>query len=162
MMKKMTKITFLIFGLFISTAQAQQSVNAAGGNATGSGGTVSFSIGQIDYTCNEGVGGTVSLGVQQLDELSKFLHVNIPKPNLEIIVYPNPATEFVNLKIENYDSNSLSYALFDIQGRQLDSKKIIQDDTQIQLNNLASAIYLLSVSDGDQLLKTFKIIKRTN
>lgn len=161
-MIRIAMITFLVFGVFTSTTQAQQSVNAAGGNGTGSGGSVSFTIGQIDYTCYEGVGGSVNQGVQQFDELSKFLEVTFPKPNLEMIVYPNPATELVNLKIENYDSDSLSYALFDMQGRQLATNKITHDETQIQLNHLASAIYLLTVSDGSKLLKTFKIIKKNN
>jgi hypothetical protein len=160
MMKKMKMMTFLFLGVLTSAAQAQQSINAAGGDASGSGGTVSYTIGQFDYTCNEGAGGTVSQGVQHFSEIAEFLKDNIPNVNLEMVAYPNPTTDLVNLKIENYQSDSLSYALFDLQGRQIATNKITKNETQIQMNNLASAIYLLTVRDKNNLLKTFKIIKK--
>jgi opacity protein-like surface antigen len=160
MMKKMTMMTFLFLGLFTSTTQAQQSINAAGGNATGSEGTVSFSVGQIDYTCYEGTGGTVSQGVQQLAELSEVLTDNFTEIKLEMVIYPNPTTDLVNLKIENYDSDFLSYGLFDMQGRQISTNNITKSETQIQMKNMAAAVYLLTVRDKNKLLKTFKIIKK--
>jgi opacity protein-like surface antigen len=162
MMKKMTIMAVLFFGVFTSTTQAQQSINAAGGNAQGSGGSVSYTIGQIDYTCYEGFGGTVNQGVQQLNEISEYLAVNLPEIKLEMVVYPNPTADLVNLKIENYETGFLSYALFDMQGRQIATNTITQNETQIQMKHLASAIYLLSVFDKNKLLKTFKIIKKNN
>jgi hypothetical protein len=162
MMKKMTMMALLIFGVFTSTAQAQQSINAAGGDAQGSGGSVSYTIGQIDYTCYEGLGGTVNQGVQQLNELSEYLEINFPEIKLEMVIYPNPTTDLVNLKIENDKTEYLSYALFDMQGRQVATNTITQNETQIQMKHLASAIYLLSVFDKNKLLKTFKIIKKNN
>jgi hypothetical protein len=160
LMKKMTMMTFLFWGALTSTSQAQQSVNAAGGDATGDGGSVSYTIGQIDFTCYEGAGGTVNQGVQQLNELSDYLSNNFPTLNLEMVIYPNPTTDLINLKIENYESDYLSYALFDMQGRQVSTNKITQDETQIQMKNLASAVYLLNVFDKNKTLKTFKIIKK--
>jgi hypothetical protein len=153
-------MTILFLGVLTSAAQAQQSINAAGGDASGSGGTVSYTIGQIDYACYEGTGGSASQGVQQLNELSEYLSDNFSTINLEMVIYPNPTTDLVNLKIENYQSDSLSYALFDLQGRQIATNKITQDETRIQMNNFASAVYLLTVRDKDRLLKTFKIIKK--
>jgi opacity protein-like surface antigen len=160
MMKKMTMMMFLFFGLFISAAQAQQSINAAGGNGKGSGGSVSFTIGQIDYSCMEGTGGSVTQGVQQFSEIVKILAEEHSIINYEMVVYPNPTRDFINLKIENYNLDNLSYALFDMLGRQIGADKITEDETQIQLNNLPSAVYILAVSDKNKPLKSFKIIKR--
>jgi len=153
-------MTFLFWGVFTSTTHAQQSVNAAGGEASGDEGSVSYTIGQIDFTCYEGSGGSVSQGVQQFNELSEFLKNDFPTINLEMVIYPNPTTDLINLKIENYDSDYLSYALFDMQGRQIETKKITQNETQILMKNLASAVYLLNVFDKNKTLKTFKIIKK--
>ena len=50
---------------------AQQSPVVGGGDATGGGGTVSFSIGQIDYTA-KGAGPTASEGVQQAFEVTNL------------------------------------------------------------------------------------------
>jgi hypothetical protein len=44
---------------------AQQAVVPAGGEGTGLGGTISFSIGQIDFISATGAGGTAQQGVQQ-------------------------------------------------------------------------------------------------
>lgn len=38
--------------LWVSLAQAQESVNTSGGDASGSGGTVAYSVGQVVYTTN--------------------------------------------------------------------------------------------------------------
>ena len=56
----------LLWGSF---AQAQESVNSTGGNATGSGGTVAYSVGQVVYTANTGSSGNVEQGVQHAYEI---------------------------------------------------------------------------------------------
>lgn len=158
-MMKTTMIILLFFGVFISKMQAQQSVNTSGGNAIGTGGTVNYSVGQIDYTSTSGTGGTVSQGTQQAYEIFTLGTDNFSNIKLTMMVYPNPTTSMVNLKIEDYASENLKYSLFDIQGRQIESKKITQDETQIQMGNLVSAIYFINVLDNNKILKTFKIIK---
>ncbi|MBC7605518.1 MAG: T9SS type A sorting domain-containing protein [Burkholderiales bacterium] len=74
-------------------------------------------------------------------------------------VYPNPTKALVNLKIGNHSADNLQYQLFDLKGRQIQSQKIQQSETPIQLENLAAAIYLLNVLEENKLVKTFKIIK---
>ena len=65
-MKK--KLTTLLLGLatVFGTAQAQQSVNTTGGNASGSGGSVSYSVGQVVYTYHSSSSGQMNQGVQQV------------------------------------------------------------------------------------------------
>ncbi len=61
----MTK-TITLFALFAGfTIHAQQATTATGGDASGSGGTVASSVGQIVYTTNTGTTGSVVQGVQQ-------------------------------------------------------------------------------------------------
>lgn len=55
----------LIVPFGVNTALAQQAILAAGGEATGAGGTGSFSVGQIDYITATGAGSKASQGVQQ-------------------------------------------------------------------------------------------------
>jgi Secretion system C-terminal sorting domain len=157
---KTTIMIMLFFGAFVSKTQAQQSTNSSGGNATGSGGKVSYSVGQIVYTSTAGSGGSASQGVQQPYEIFTLGIDDFSNINLTMIVYPNPTTTLVNLKIENYTLDNLAYNLFDMRGRQIATKKITQDETQIQMENLASATYFLNVLDNNKLLKTFKIIKK--
>ena len=65
MKHKKVKWGVLLLGLGL-TAQAQQATTATGGNASGSGGTVAYSVGQIVYTTNTGSTGSVAQGMQQL------------------------------------------------------------------------------------------------
>ena len=159
-MKKATIMIVLFFGAFVSKLYAQQSVNASGSNVTGSGGNASYTVGQIDYTSTTGSGGNASQGVQQPYEIFTLGTDNFPNINVMMLVYPNPTTTRVNLKIENYTSDHLVYTLFDMRGREIITNKVTQNETQIQMENLASATYLLNVLDNNKLLKTFKIIKK--
>ncbi|MBT3920140.1 MAG: hypothetical protein HOF24_07130, partial [Flavobacteriaceae bacterium] len=44
---------------------AQSALTASGGEAVGAGGSLSYTIGQVDYIQASGSGGTASQGVQQ-------------------------------------------------------------------------------------------------
>ena len=69
---KMTslKITLVLHSSVSATLQihAQESVNASGGDALGSGGSSSYSIGQVFYSNYTGASGSEAQGVQQADE----------------------------------------------------------------------------------------------
>jgi hypothetical protein len=66
--KAKLSILFL-FCLGLTALKAQQTVPATGGIATGSGGTVSYTVGQVADTTQTGSGGTVTQGVQQPFEI---------------------------------------------------------------------------------------------
>lgn len=149
----------LILFIFIPKTQAQQNVVTSGGNTSGSGGSSSNSIGQIAYLSATGSSGSINQGVQQPFEIVTLGIDNFPEITLKMAVYPNPTTSFVNLKIENYDSQNLQYLLFDGNGREISRQKIKNSETRISMENLSTAIYFLKVIDEGKLLKTFKIIK---
>jgi hypothetical protein len=148
------------FGLGILQAQTHQSVNASGGDATGIGGSASYSVGQVVYTTAAGANGTVAQGVQQPYEISIVLAMEETQDiNLVVAVFPNPANEFVSLQVSNRNTESLSYCFFDINGKLIESKKIESDITQINMSSLSAATYFLKVLDKQKEIKTFKIIK---
>ena len=72
-MKKNTALLFITFILTFSTSSllfGQQAVVTAGAEATGTGGTVSYSVGQVVYQTHAGTNGSVAEGVQQPYEIS--------------------------------------------------------------------------------------------
>lgn len=141
---------------------AQQSVNGAGGQASGSGGTASYSVGQVVYTSASGSGGQINQGVQQPYEfyiISAVVHRDI---NLEMSVYPNPAQFVVNLKIDNAAllSEGLYGTLFDLSGAQVSVNPVNGQLTQIPVDHLAAGAYILRVTNRDGAeMQSFKIIK---
>ena len=152
-------ISFICAFCSFSVAYAQQAVPASGGNAVGSGGSSSYTVGQLVYTTNAGANGSVAQGIQQPYEISTLVGLEVTEINLELIAYPNPTNNVINLSIGNLKKEKLSYQLYDIQGRLLESEAVKENSTSIVLRDFSSSTYLLKVLDKNQLIKTFRIIK---
>ena len=162
MKHKRLKLSALLFlGLGLTGLQAQTSVNATGGNASGSGGSASYSVGQVVYTTNTGISGSVSQGVQQPFEISVVTGIEEAKDIfLNVSAYPNPTTDYLELKVENLQLSELSYKLYDISGKVYQNKEIGNGITKIEMQNLPQGIYFIKVIDTkNKEFKTFKIIK---
>ena len=161
MKHKRLKLSALLFlGLGLTGLQAQTSVNATGGDASGSGGSASYSVGQVVYTTNTGTNGTVAQGVQQPYEISVVTGIEQAKGiNLSVSAYPNPTTDYLTLSIGEFDISNLSYQLYDMNGKLLQNAKITGNQTSIVMSNLVPANYFVKVIQGNKEVKTFKIIK---
>jgi hypothetical protein len=158
--KKLKLSVVLLLGLGLTGLQAQTSINATGGGASGSGGTSSYSVGQVVYTTNAEIKGSVAQGVQQPFEISVVTGIDEAKGiNLSVSAYPNPTTDFLTLRIEEFDISNISYHLYDMNGKLLQSEKITGNQTSIVMSNLVPANYFVKVIQGNKELKTFKIIK---
>ena len=138
---------------------AQSVLTATGGEAVGTGGSLSYTIGQVNYIKASGIGGTASQGVQQAFTITVLGNDDFSSIELKAVVFPNPTTNYINLIITNVASEDLSYRLFDINRRLISSHKITSQETIIPMERLASATYLLYVLDQNSQLKVFKIIK---
>jgi hypothetical protein len=153
----------LLFGLELTGLQAQESINATGGNASGSGGSVSYSVGQIVYTTNIGTNGSVANGVQQPFEISVVTGLEEAKDiMLSLTAYPNPTTDYLTLSIDAstpLSIQSMSYQLNDMQGKLIQNEKITGKQTSIVMSNLKAATYFVKVNQENKNVKTFKIIK---
>ena len=154
-MKSLTLFLCLLFATPL--LYSQEIVTTAGGEATGSG-TVSYSIGQVVYSNTTGSNGSVSQGVQQAYEIVDAIGEAV-EINLELTAYPNPTNSALTLNIGNYNNQNLSYRLCDMQGKLLDSKKVIHSSTEIGMQGLPASTYLLNIVDSESLIKTFRIIK---
>ncbi len=158
--KKLKLSTVLLLGIGMLGLQAQNTIPATGGNATGAGGTSSYTVGQVVYNTYTGTNGSVAQGVQQPFEISVVTGIEEALGiSLEIMVYPNPTTEFITLKIETHEVLNLRYQLNDIKGNLLQDNKIEGNETSIVMSSLLPATYFLKVTDNKKVVKTFKIIK---
>ena len=104
--KRLTLSALLLLGLGLTGLQAQTSINATGGNATGSVGTVAYSVGQVVYTSNKGNSGSVDQGVQHAYEILT-VGIKETKLNISLTVFPNPTTENLTLQISDYNNEKL-------------------------------------------------------
>jgi|TARA_B110000879_G_scaffold210826_1_gene301829 hypothetical protein len=144
----------------VFTIQAQETIPTSGGEATGSGGTVSYSVGQLLSNMNIGSNGTVTQGVQQTIEFVVLSNPELIALTLSAVTYPNPTTDYIVLSLTDATLTDLSYTMFDLQGRLVTKAKVEQEATQIAMKNLAIGVYILKINQNNQELKTFKIIKK--
>lgn len=158
-MKNKKRIFHLLLavGLGVSSGYAQESSNSSGGDASGSGGTIAYSIGQTVYTYTSGSNGNANQGVQQPYEISTTVGINETVINLEMNVYPNPTANYLTLKVEK--TEGLTFQLYDLQGKVITNKKVNSATTKVAMENLPIATYFLNIVKNNQVVKTFKIIK---
>jgi hypothetical protein len=150
----------LTYYLSLSTIQAQEATPVTGGNASGSGGTVSYTVGQVVYSSSTGSNGSVAQGVQQPFEISVVTTIEEAKGISLCVAYPNPTKDYVVLKIDGDIKTEYIASLFDTNGKLLESKKIKGNETIIVMDHLVSAVYFLKVINNNKEVKTFKIIKK--
>ena len=153
-------IIIVLFSFNIFLLKGQETTATSGGNVTGTGGSVSYTIGQVVFSTVSGTNGSIVQGVQQAYEIAVLTAVvNTEDITLNCIVYPNPTRNTIKLSIESPDIENMSYRLFDIHGLLIQDMKVESEETEISMTNLAPSIYFLRVIKNKKELKTFKIIK---
>ena len=157
-MKTKPLLTLLSLTL-VNFVFSQRDVVASGGQASGSGGSVSYSIGQIDYITSIGSGGTITQGVQQPYEI--FVISGVEEKNISLLAsaYPNPTTDFITLDVSNPDIKNTSYILYDVNGKTMKEGNVTLKSTSIEINDLPASVYFLEVKINNEKVKQFKIVK---
>jgi len=169
LIKIAASVGFLLLGL--ADLYAQEATTAAGGEASGSGGTVSYSVGQAIYTSVTGSNGSVGSGVQQSYKISSVLGAQLTyvEPvyiDLALAVYPNPTSNYLTLTVSDIepalrtDISAWNFQLYDMQGILLERSQVTKRKTIIKMEGLPETTYFLKVSDDQTTLKTFKIVKK--
>jgi hypothetical protein len=156
---KILIVCFLIIICGIDLCNAQQAISTAGGECTGVGGTVSYTIGQVLYTSIINSEGTVSQGIQQPYEILLISSIEDKYGITLVSVHPNPVSNYLKLVLVNYPNGNMTYQLYDVNGNLLEIKKLESVETNIQMDFLTPSVYFLKVTDNSKEVKTFKIIK---
>jgi len=155
--KKIIQLLFLLIGSL--QLYAQEAVATSGSNATGSSGSVSYTVGQVAYTTAIGSTGSVAQGVQQPFEIATLTGAEFTTITVNAMVYPNPTHSILTIAITDYSLESMSYQLIDILGRTVIENSIKNSETLLNMDNLQASTYILKLINNNQEIKTFKIIK---
>jgi hypothetical protein len=162
-MSKLRKLLSLILWscVCLTVVSGQATIPATGGNASGSGGSVSYTVGQILYNSVSGSNGSIVQGVQQPYEISVVTAIaNTEDIDLKCMVFPNPTYGQAKLVIELNDFEGVSFRLYDISGAILQVSKVESKETELSLLNQSAGIYFLHVIKNKLEVKVFKIIKK--
>ena len=161
-MKILLKILFIIVvaGCPISSLIAQQAVLSADCEGSGTGGTVSWSVGQVAYGSWSDATGIKTEGVQQPYEIYIMIGIEEVGSDPGCILFPNPTAGNVTLKFLQSNFKNFSFTLYDLNGKSLRSGTIDKEAVSISMEDLHPDTYFLVLSEKDQAIKTYKIIKQ--
>lgn len=156
MKKNLTII--LLLGSLTGSLLAQGSIVAAGGDASGAGGSVSYTSGLTGFMSRSGSGGVITEGVQQPYEIYVVSVSEVQGVELSAVVFPNPTSGLLKLRIEGKYDN-LDYTLLDLTGKIIEKHKLTGPSEEINMSALSNGLYFLKVSHKNRALKTFQIVK---
>ena len=89
---------------------------------------------------------------------SDAINENEPQ-HASFTIYPNPTSEQVSVQLNNCSSENVEYQLFDLFGRELSKGSIQNGLTTINLTPFANGMYVLRLTNGNEILGTSKIVK---
>ena len=148
----------LLFGALTLSLNSlgQEVVSTQGDSYTNANGSIDFTIGEV--VINTVTDGTNDLtqGFHQTNW--NFLGVEDFAPNYEAIIFPNPTEDVLNIRTSAFEN--VTYTLYDAQGKLVMQDKLSAEQTPIQVSQLAPGNYSITLSNGTQELKTFKLIKQ--
>jgi hypothetical protein len=162
-MKQIMRWLCSLFVCFLcaGTAQGQGTIPATGGNASGTGGSVTYTVGQIADSVITGTTGFIIQGVQQPYEISTVTAIeDTDDITLGYSVYPNPTEGIIRLVIKSFNDGDFRFQLYNLNGTVLQEKEVTDEETEISMESHTSAVYFLRVIRDDNEVKVFKIVKK--
>ena len=144
---------------------AQETVLTAGGDYQSANGSLSFSVGQTFYTTKVSTNSdySVSEGMQQPYEISVISQIKkANKITLEAVIYPNPTSNYLLIKLNDFEEKDLQYLLYDANGKLLLSVDAVGTETELNLTNFNLGFYILNITNkhNNKIIKSFKNIKK--
>ena len=152
----MKKNALVLFSLLATiSVSAQEVVSTQGDSYSNGTANMDFTIGEV--VINTGTDGTNDLtqGFHQTNW--NFVGLEDHAPDYEATIFPNPTLEVLNIRTSTF--KNVTYTLYDAL-----SKIVIQDilssyETPVKVSQLAPGNYSLTLNNGTQNLKTFKLVK---
>jgi hypothetical protein len=155
--------TFVFFVLSFISTFGQFSVSTTGGHIKSTGGSTSFTIGQVAFILKKGNGSYLNEGVQQV-----YTKKTTPIEDLvylkEVHIYPNPTQETFTIIMATKEDVMVRYTIMDYLGKEIRNGNILSEKSEISLVDLPSGNYFISLKSKKDIRFTdyqLHIIDRT-
>jgi hypothetical protein len=147
-------VVFLSFGF---SSFGQNALSAAGGYLKTTGGSTSFTVGQVAYVLKKGTGSYLNEGVQQV-----YTKKTTPIEELvylkEVQLYPNPTQETMTLILSSKEDIQVRYTIMEYLGKEIRNGNILSEKSEISLRDLPSGNYFFSLKSKKES-RIFKMVK---
>lgn len=95
----------------------------------------------------------------EYDRISEVLtglhsHLESNKSNFEIYLFPNPATDFLSVKLLFFNSlvNVSEYHLLDLAGSEIKKRTLERKENEIDISNFKEGQYLFQIKNENELI----------
>lgn len=152
-MKRHTLVLFLLLSTI--SGSAQEVLSTQGDSYFNASANIDFTIGEV--VINTGTDGTndITQGFHQTNW--NFVGLEDHAPSYEATILPNPTSELLNIRTSTFEN--VTYTLYDAQGKLVMQDILSAEQTPIRISQLAPGSYALTLNNGIQNLKTFKLVK---
>lgn len=101
----------------------------------------------------------------QIDSNAKALSSNLTKNELIIDIFPNPASEKVNIKLENLNSRNITILIYDLMGRLLKDNIISNVESEsinieMDINDLPAGSYIMNIKTDKENRQSKLIVEK--
>ena len=159
-------IFFTLISIHALSIPAQQVLSNAGNHLTNQQVGIAFTLGEAVVETVASSSTIATQGFHQPIDVSPVTAINsdpdkdpIDLDGSEIVVFPNPFQEELHIQIGE-DQLQYSFFLHDEIGRNLNSGSLVNGETTIDLSNLASGNYMISVmNELGRRIRSFRIVK---
>jgi hypothetical protein len=157
---KLIKKSIILIVVFISfgfSSFGQNALSAAGGHFNTSGGSTSFTVGQVAYILKKGTGSYLNEGVQQV-YTKKITPIEELVYLKEVQLFPNPTQESMTLILSSKEDIQVRYTIMDYLGKEIRNGNILSEQSEISLMDLPAGNYYISLKSKKEN-RIFKIVK---
>jgi hypothetical protein len=136
---------------------AQSALSASGNQITGSGGAMSFTVGQVVFSSKPGTSGKVNEGVQQVYP-AKITPVNELVHLREVLLFPNPTDDLLTIQISDINPERIAFKVLDSSGKEINSGLFQFPQTTISFRGLPPGTYHIFLKTHSEF-RPFKVVK---
>ena len=77
----------------------------------------------------------------------------------EVLVFPNPVKDIVNIEVKDFGQENLQFELYDVLGNRLMTTSFKNKTTSIELKRLMSGTYFFKIYNSNQVIGVGKMVK---
>ncbi len=119
--------------------------------------SLSWTIGESVIETYSSTNNKLTQGFQQSSYIITSVKENVNN-SFSVLVYPNPASNFINIYSESTEIKKMRVELLDIAGKSIHSETF-QNKLQLDLSGYTSGVYFIKVYDDNNSVRTFKLLK---
>ena len=159
----MKRLFFFVIGIIMTNLAFSQTASPE--LVSSAGDSFNNTSYQLDWSIGECITATHSAGdyvITQGFHQNSYVVTSVKDLRIDISmsVYPNPTTDLLTVnfvKVSNFDK--VKYTVTDLNGKVLQQTEVTTNQEQLNFSNYAEGTYFISVTENNQLIKSFKIIK---